>query len=303
MADRIQRAILRGALFVCLPISITAAGLGSADSGADPNAGIATQTGAETSIHDDTLRCEADRFDIRFRVQRVFDGDTVLLESGEKLRLIGVNTPEMGRDGRPAEAGAQQATERLRQLLRENGNVLKLRFDHEKLDKYHRLLAHAFLDNGQSVTAWLLQQGLGVRISFPPNLWNLPCYKLAEQSARRARRGLWQPSGPLGHIPLAKNLPARTKGFRLIEGRVISVGESRRSVWLNLQGRLSLRIAKADMLHFINRPPDSYTKKYILVRGWIHPGRQGSLQMRLRHPADIEILPYQLQSIPVEPQR
>lgn len=274
--DTNKRALLKSALFVCLLMTVAIA-------------------------HASQLRCETDRTDNRARVKAVYDGDTVLLENGEKIRLIGVNTPEKARHGRPAEPGAEQATRRLRQLLREQGNILKLRFDTEKMDKYDRLLAHAFLDNGQSVTAWLLQQGLGVRIGIPPNLWNQSCYRQAEQLARQAKRGLWRPSGPLGKLPLSKNLPARTKGFRIVEGRVLNVSKSRKSVWLNLSGRLSLRIAKSDMLYFRNRPPQSYIKKYVLVRGWIHPGKQGSLLMRLRHPTDIEILPYQLRSIPIEP--
>ncbi len=275
--DTGKRALLGSALFICL---LTSAAITDASE----------------------LRCEADRTDNRARVKTVYDGDTVLLENGEKIRLIGVNTPEMARYGKPAEPGAIDASRRLRQLLRDQGNILKLRFDTEAMDKYDRLLAHAFLDNGQSVTAWLLQQGLGVRISIPPNLWNLSCYRQAEQLAREAKRGLWRPSGALGKLPLSKDLPARTRGFRVVEGRVIRLGESRKSVWLNLSGRLSLRIAKSDLLHFRNRPPRSYLKKYILVRGWIYPGKRGSLTMRLRHPADIEILPYQLKSIPNEPQ-
>ena len=97
------------------------------------------------------VRCPADRIDRGAHVARVFDGDTVALADGTHVRLIGINTPEHGRDGAPDEPFAAAATGALRELLAEHDGRLQLRFGAERHDRYGRLLAHAYLPDGRSV--------------------------------------------------------------------------------------------------------------------------------------------------------
>ncbi len=106
--------------------------------------------------------CGADRIDRWARVVHVFDGDTVELRDGQRVRLVGIDTPEMGRDGAPAEAYAAQARRALEKLLAQRRRV-GLRFDRERRDRYQRVLAHLFLSDGtnlqQRKTGYGLFQG------------------------------------------------------------------------------------------------------------------------------------------------
>ena len=134
--------------------------------------------------------CAPDHIDETAAVEYVYDGDTIRLKDGRKLRLIGVNTPELGRDGAAPEAFAEAARDGLRTLLAP-GESVGLRFDTERHDKYGRTLAHVFLHSGVSITAWLLEHGLGTTFPVPPNLWNLECYRFVEQDAEDQHRGIW----------------------------------------------------------------------------------------------------------------
>jgi endonuclease YncB( thermonuclease family) len=228
--------------------------------------------------------CAPDRTDEQVQVGQVYDGDTVKLRDGRKLRLIGIDTPEIGQGNRPAQPLAVTATQTLRKLLATSPN-LGLRHDAEPEDRYQRLLAHLYLQNGISVEATLLEKGLATVLTVPPNIWNLACYQAAEQRARNARRGIW--SLPAYQPVDASILPAKVDGFRLVKGRVVRVSKSRKSIWLNLDGNVSLRIDRADLPYFKGYDLDRMANRQVVARGWLHPQPRGSM-MRIRHPAALE---------------
>ncbi len=212
------------------------------------------------------------------------DGDTIKLEDGQSLRLIGINTPEIGRRGAPSQPLALDARAALQNLAADSP-MIALRFDSERRDEYGRLLAHAFLSDGRNVAAHLLEQGLGVQITVPPNTWNAACYQQAERKARTPRRGIW--SRP-EYRPLAGTaVPAEARGFHFVQGRVERVRHSAKSVWLNLEGGVALRIARDDLNYFAALPLERLENQMIVARGWIYPGRRGPV-MRIRHPAALE---------------
>lgn len=231
-------------------------------------------------------RCGTDRLDQHARVSYVHDGDTIKLDDGQSLRLIGINTPELGHGGAPAEALADAARDTLQTLLADSPQIA-LRYDSERRDRYGRLLAHAFLPDGRSITAYLLEQGLGAQIMVPPNAWGLACYQQAERRARAAGRGIW--SRPEYRPLPSTNVSAATRGFHFIQGRVQRVGRSTKSVWINLEGGVALRIARNDLNYFSGLPLESLENQVVLARGWIYPGERGPT-MRIRHPAALERL-------------
>ncbi len=227
-------------------------------------------------------------------VSQVVDGDTLRLRDGRLVRLIGINTPEIGREGRPSQPLAKAARKALQTLLGKTATV-NLRFDREKRDRYGRLLAHVYLLDGTSVEAALLTAGLAAHIVVPPNVMQLECYQTAENSARKTGKGVWQ--HVYRPVPV-KEISPNTRGFRIIRGRVLQVGESRRSVWLNFQPRpdqgpregVAVRIARTDLEWFGDGQLHSLRGKNIIVRGWLSPYKK-QLVMQLRHPASMEIVP------------
>ncbi len=214
------------------------------------------------------------------QVRHVYDGDTVLLEDGRKVRLIGVNTPEIGRDGRPSQPLAEAARDALVTLLGRERRVI-LRYGEERRDRHGRVLAHLFLDKSSNINALLVEQGYAAAIAVPPNLDYLDCYGGAEARARSAGLGIWS-TLPFTPIP-ARRVDRDVRGFRLVTGVVRGHGESRRSIWLRLDGPLSLRIAKKDLMYFRDQDLARLVGKKVRARGWIHPGSKGPV-MQVRHP-------------------
>jgi len=231
--------------------------------------------------------CPPDRIDTRVRVVRTLDGDTVVLADGRHLRLIGMDTPEMGHDGDPNQPYAVAARDRLRRLLFTHGRHLGLRFDQERHDHYGRLLAHAFLPDGTSVSASLLRAGLATQLVVPPNIWHARCNGAAEAAARKARRGLW--SLARYQAQPSTRLPATTRGYRVVRGQVIHVGHSSHALWLDLNGNFGVRIEQTDLRYF-RQPLEALLGKRVEVRGYVY-ARRGQLRMRVRYPSALERLP------------
>ena len=100
----------------------------------------------------------------RERVAFVIDGDTVRLAGGERIRLLGIDAPEM-RKGKPGrlgpfpEPGAVEATEALREMV--EGRVVVVR--RRGTDDYGRTLAKLRLEDGVDVGAELVRRGLATR--------------------------------------------------------------------------------------------------------------------------------------------
>jgi micrococcal nuclease len=231
--------------------------------------------------------CPAVRTSEEVEVNYVYDGDTVKLTDGRRLRFIGINTPEIGRRGQVNQALAQQARTFLNDLLDSHDRILKLQSDAEEHDRYGRVLAHAFLENGASVAVQLLDAGLATTLVVPPDTWAVDCYQQHENKARAAGRGLW--SLPAYQPQDSASLPSDTEGFRIIRGRISGIRRTRYSVWLDLGGTLTARVPIRDLPNFKPGYLDNLTDTNVEVRGWIKTGREG-LRVTVRHPAALRIL-------------
>ena len=234
-----------------------------------------------------TPGCTADRIDDRARVSLAQDGDTLLFSDGRRLRLIGINTPELGKNGRGPEPGALAARDRLRQLLFSSQQQVQLRFDQERHDRYGRLLAHAFLADGRNLTEVLLAEGAGAQLVVPPNTWQAPCYRAAADAAHRARRGVW--ALPSHQARPVESLDLRSDGFHVVSGRVTHVSQSTSAVWINLAGNFTLRIERADLAQFQGFDLEGLPGSDIEAQGWVY-ARSGQLRMPLRHPTALWIV-------------
>ena len=233
------------------------------------------------------LPCAADRIDERVRVSFVQDGDTLMLNDGRRLRVIGIDTPELGRQGNAAQPGAIAARDRLRQLMFIHKQQLSLRLDAERHDRYGRLLAHAFVGDGQNLAELLLAAGAGTHIIVPPNTWQAACYAEAARTARRQGIGIW--ALPTFQPKPVSQLDLRSKGFHIVHGRVSHLSNSASAIWVNLVGDFALRIERADLNQFQGMDLDSLVGSEIEVQGWIHAGN-GQLRMPLRHPHALTVI-------------
>jgi len=219
------------------------------------------------------------------KVSKVYDGDSLMLEDGTKVRLVGLNTPELGRDGGADEPLAKAARRLLQRMVELSGQRVRLQPGAEPKDRYGRLLAHVHSPGGHNLAERLVRTGLGAVLAIPPNLAHLACLQQAEAAARRDGKGIWQ------HWPLSvEQLDRDSAGkFVVIRGEILDVRRSRRSLWLNLVGGLSLRIDRDDLERFEGLDPEGLAGTGIEARGWIKRSRRG-MRIRIRHPAALSFL-------------
>jgi endonuclease YncB( thermonuclease family) len=121
-------------------------------------------------------------------VKRVIDGDTIELSTGEKVRLIGVDTPETKDPRKPVQYFGKEATA-FTQWLAE-GKPVRLEYDQQRYDKYGRILAYVYLEDGRLVNAEIIKQRYGFAYTRFPFTY-LEEFRQFEREAREAKRGLW----------------------------------------------------------------------------------------------------------------
>ena len=120
-------------------------------------------------------------------VEYVHDGDTIFLDDGRKVRLLGVDTPEIGED---AQCWGGEATSATRALLPEGAAVWVLA-DADPLDQYGRALLFVFLPDGTNVNLELVAEGHARVEQYAPNWLYRDELRAAQTAAERDDLGMW----------------------------------------------------------------------------------------------------------------
>lgn len=123
-----------------------------------------------------------------FFVVKVIDGDTIKLANGERVRYIGIDTPETKHPKKVVQYFGKEAYEANKKLV--EGKKVKLEFDVQKRDKYGRLLAYVYV-NDIFVNAWLVENGYAYAVTYPPNVKYQKLFLKLQREAREKKRGLW----------------------------------------------------------------------------------------------------------------
>jgi micrococcal nuclease len=123
-------------------------------------------------------------------VRIVFDGDTILLRSGERVRYLGIDAPEMDIGEGKGERLAQASKDLNRRLV--EGGTVGLTYDQERRDDYGRLLAYVFLQDGRMVNALMVQEGLAVVMLKQPNTRYRNVLLACQREAMKKQIGLWE---------------------------------------------------------------------------------------------------------------
>ncbi|CAI8991065.1 hypothetical protein PS893_03331 [Pseudomonas fluorescens] len=206
-------------------------------------------------------------------VQRVVDGDTLRLSDGRSVRMIGLNTPELGKNGRSDEPFAVVARKRLEALVAASDGQVGLLPGKEGKDHYGRTLAHVYGADGANLEAQMLAEGLGFQVAVAPNVDLVTCQQAAETSARQAGLGVWRQS------PVLKAEQISTSGFAVLSGRVSKVQRNRGGVWIELQDSVVLRVAPNLLGRFDAGLLERLEGKQIEARGWVlDRSRRGGLK-------------------------
>jgi len=213
------------------------------------------------------------------QVFSVHDGDTLRTAKGEKIRLLGINSPEVANQGKPGQIMGDKAKQRLTELVA--GKRVQLQMDKEKHDVYKRTLAQVFLRNDSWINAQMVREGLAYVYTFPPNFRWVGKLMQAETEARRNKRGIW-----------------KTKRFRVLNSksvsklhigqfRVVTGSVSNTEKWSFQLGKLQISIPRKYRQWFTGGAVVD-TGQTVTVRGTVRLSSKGQLYMALHSPADLE---------------
>lgn len=212
------------------------------------------------------------------------DGDSLLLADDRQVRLVGINAPDFGKNGRPDQPLARIARDRASVLTR--GRTVRLVYDAERHDRYGRLLAYVFLPDGRELQEILLREGLAWFVAIDPNIARLTAHRAAEAEARAFRRGIWA-EPQYEAVPAERLSPADT-GFVRFSGLVVAVERHGDAIELQLTPQVRLVIAPSVLAAF-GQSPQALRGKRVLARGWLAEYKN-HLRLRITHPAMLELL-------------
>lgn len=228
----------------------------------------------------------------RARVVEVVDGDTVLLDDGWQVRLVGIQAPKLplGRKNFEKWPLADESKTVLEDLVM--GRDVLLAYGGQRIDRHGRRLAHLFRADGVWVQGELLARGMARVYSFPDNRAIVGDMLELEVAARQRRAGIW------GNGWYAVRTPEETKrdigSFQLVEGRVMDAADVRGTVYLNFgenwRNDFTVKISRGDRKRFAadGFDPMSLANRRIRVRGWLDE-RNGPM-IEATHPEQIELL-------------
>ncbi len=228
----------------------------------------------------------------RATVVDIVDGDTVRLDDGWQVRLVGVQAPKqpLGRKNFKKWPLADEAKSVLEALLLNREVVLA--YGGQRVDRHGRRLAHLFLADGTWIQGELLLAGMARVYSFPDNRAVVAEMLAAEGSARRARAGIW---GDQWYAVRAADGLARDIGsFQLVEGRVVDAADVRGTVYLNFgadwRSDFTVKVAKRSRKSFdaAGVGLQALEGRIVRVRGWLD--EYNGPMIVATHPEQIEVL-------------
>ena len=234
--------------------------------------------------HKDAVKLSIIPTESYYQIKKIHDGDTILLENGTKLRLLGINTPEVSKRDKIADEGGEEAKQWLIEKLK--GTKIKLRYDLERKDKYGRVLAHVFTKNNEHINLQLVAYGLAIANIYPPNLKYADKLIAAQQQAELQQLGLWNMSAYA-----VKNVndfdSKKYRGWQRIKGTVIKIKQARKYNYLYFSSQFALKIARNSEKLFGDL--NDYLGKTIEARGWVSKRKQ-YYHLLIRHPSAIKLL-------------
>jgi len=228
----------------------------------------------------------------RARVREIVDGDTLVLDDGRQVRLVGIQAPKLplGRTGFRAWPLAEAATGALAALTL--GRTVRLAHGGARMDRHGRVLAHLFGPDGAWVQGEMLARGLARVYTFVDNRAAVAPMLARERAARRAGRGIW--AMPFYRVRTPETAARHVGTFQLVEGRVLDVAIVRGRVYLNFGSdwRTDFTVTLAPrarrMFEAAGVDPMAYRGRRVRVRGWLTSFNGPMIEAT--HPEQIEVL-------------
>lgn len=221
-------------------------------------------------------------------VTRVIDAETLALDDGSEVRLIGALAPRASDGAATDEAWPVEETARAALAAAAVGKSVVLKYGGERRDRHDRRLAHVFVAGDDGREVWLqtalLREGRARAYAF---LGNRACEAellSAEDAARRGGRGLWSvPTYRVRAATLPRDLGMMSGSFRIVTGTVRYVSSRRDGfrLWLDSEGRrgeltVAIRSGDHDLIGSLGGDLKALQGRSVEVRGWIDQRRGAS---------------------------
>jgi len=157
-------------------------------------------------------------------VTRIIDGDTIEIQGGQRVRYIGIDTPEITQD----ECFSSQATNKNKELV--GNKKVRLVKDVSETDRYARLLRYVYTEDGKFVNDILVKEGYANASSYPPDVKYQDLFRKSQQEAASANLGLWGGCNTTSSVnatstPTTSSQASNSGGSCNIKGNVSSDGE------------------------------------------------------------------------------
>jgi endonuclease YncB( thermonuclease family) len=226
-------------------------------------------------------------------VVEVIDGDTVLLEDGRQVRLVGIQAPKLalGRPNFPDWPLADESRDQLAAMVMDQ--TVSLAYGGLSEDRHGRLLAHMVSDDGLWIQGALLGSGMARVYSFADNRTAVLDMLALEEAARADGMGIW--ALPYYAIRSATEpLDDYVDTFQLVEGQVVDAAQVRGRIFLNFgtdyRTDFTVTVAPDDARDVAasDEDLDAFENEWIRVRGWV--GSRNGPQIVVTHPEQIEII-------------
>jgi micrococcal nuclease len=223
----------------------------------------------------------------------IVDGDTLVLEDGREVRLVGLQAPKLplGRRNFRAWPLAEEAKQALAEIAL--GQELMLAYGGARQDRHQRLLAHLFRTGDDLwVQGDMLRRGMARVYSFPDNRAAVADMLALEAEARTARRGIW--AHPYYRILDHREAGAHLDSFQLVEGRVLKAERKGARLYLNFAAdyrsdfTIVIERHASRLFEDVNFDPLTLQGRTVRVRGWLKEWNGPMIEAT--HPEQIEVL-------------
>jgi len=221
-------------------------------------------------------------------IERITDGDTVVLTDNRRVRLIGINTLELNEPNDAHRKAAIDAKEALAAMLPDNEPVI-LYVGAESHDRHNRLLAHVVRKSDHlAVAPALISQGHAIQSAVAPNTICAEYFATLERSARNQSLGVWRLASSL--TTPAESISKKSRGFKIISGTVTNVRTETKRTKLMLDDRVAVLVRPELVGQFENkRTLQQLIGRTVEVRGWLSR-QKNQTRLWLQHPANLGLL-------------
>ena len=226
------------------------------------------------------------------RVTEVIDGDTLVLEDGSEVRLVGIQAPKLplGRPDFAAQPLAEEAKAALEAMAL--GRTVALSYGGRRVDRWGRRLAHLHDETGRWIQGELLASGMARVYTFRDNTALSGAMLAAERAARESGQGIW--GDPFFAVRTVAETEDFIDTFQIVEGEVMDAAVVRGRAYLNFgedwRDDFTVTVAPKHRRAFEAAGLDLETLagNVVRVRGWLDS--YNGPQIVITHPEQLEIL-------------